>query len=327
MLAALVLPPLFAPAALVMWLLMPLVVECCRELEERYFCIAAIVVLVGVCCLTMSENVYAFSFLWGGCGIGMLVWRGKNALKRSLIWTGLCAAMLCACLAWLGSRYPQGIFQGLAEEITAWIDNRPDAGSILLQCYQMGYARLEEELQPALSLFGVLVLTKADRMQLLYSLTYTLEVSLQTLAPKAVAAWLVLTLVLTSALPDVIRRRKGLPGALPPFGEWRLTAWANRRLNALIVIYLLSLFVDQPVLSLAGSMSVAVFQYAYMILGLAVMEGVTKRFGTLRFLRRLWMAGCVVFAPFVLVLLGIADRIFDLRRPRCSTDDEGGFEQ
>lgn len=327
LLAAIVLPMLFPPAALVMWLLMPAVVECSRELEERYFCIAAIVMLVGSCCVSMSEDVYATAFLWGACGVFMLLWRGKNVMQRSLVWAGLGAAVLCMVLFFAGRQYPEGIFAGLAGEIAGWINSRDNAVSILLQCYEMGYARLEEELQPVMSLFGVVVLTKADRLQLLYSLTYTLEVTLRALAPKAIAAWLILTLVLTAALPDVIRRKKGLPANMPPFWNWQLTPWAGRRLNALAVLYLVSLLFDQPALSLAGSLCAAVFQYAHMVLGLSVMESLTGRFGMAKVLRRLWMIGCIVFAPFVLVILGVADRMFDLRQPRRSTDDEGGYEQ
>lgn len=327
LLAALVLPVLMPPAALIMWLLMPVVVECSRELEERYFCGAAIAVLVGVCCLTMSENVYAMAFLWGGCGIGMLMWREQNALKRSMVWTGLSAGVLCLILAWLGSVYPQGIFPGVAEELAAWIDSRPDAGDILLQCYQMGLSRLEDDLQPVVNFLGKLVMTREVRNQLLYSLRYTLEVSLETLVPQLIAGWLLLTLVLTTALPDVIRRRRGKRGVLPAFADWRMTDWTRRHLNFMAIIYLLTIFVESPVAAMVGNMCAAVFQYAYLIFGLAVMEGMTKQYGTVRFVRRLWMAGCILFAPFILVILGMADRMFDLRRLSRSTEDKGGFEQ
>lgn len=326
-LAAVLLPTLLgAPAALLL-LLMPLAVECSRELEERYFCGVGILLLVGSCYAQLGGEGYAWAFLWGGCGIGMLLWRQKDAMKRSLTWTGLSAGLLCLILAWLGYRYQAGILPGLAEEIVNWIDSRRDAGDILLRCYQMGFSRLDKDLQPVVNLFGKLLMTREVRNQLLYSLRYTLEVSLASMVPQLIAAWLLLTLVLTTAVPDVIRRKQGKRGVLPPFGDWHMTDWARRQLNFMAIVYLVSIFVDNPVCAMLGSMCAAVFQYAYLVFGLAVMEGMTKQFGTVRFIRRLWMAGCVLFAPFILVILGIADRMFDLRRMSRSTEDKGGFEQ
>lgn len=327
LLMAVVLPTLLPPAALILCLLIPVIVECSRELDERYFCGVGIFLLLGTCALRINSNAYAWAFLWYGLGLGMLVWREQNALKRSMVWTGLSAVALCLILAWLGSIYPQGIFPGVAEALTAWIDARPDAGDILLQCYQLGLSRLEDDLQPVVSLFGKLVMSREVRNELLYSLRYTLEISLQSLVPQLIGAWLLLTLVLTTALPDVLRRRHGKRGVLPPFGDWRMTDWARRHLNLMAVVYLVSILVDSPVVTAVGSMCASVFQYAYLIFGLAVMEGMTKQFGTARFLRRVWMAGCILFAPFVLVILGMADRMFDLRKLRRLTDDEGGFEQ
>lgn len=327
LLAAVLLPALAPPTAVILWLLMPVAVECSCEWEERYFCGVSIFLLMGSCYLLAGKNALAWAFLWGGCGIFMLAWKQQGAFKRSLMWMGLSAGMLCLMLAWLGRCYPQGILPGLAEEIVMWIDGQAEAGDILLQCYQLGLSRLEDDLQPVVSLFGKLVMTREVRNQLLYSLRYTLETSLEALLPQLIAAWLLLTLVLTTALPDVLRRKHGKRGVLPAFGEWRMTDWARRHLNFMAVVYLLSLLMDSPVAAAVGSMCAAVFQYAYLIFGLAVMEGMTKQFGTARFLRRVWMAGCILFAPFVLVILGIADRMFDLRKLRRLTDDKGGYEQ
>lgn len=326
-LSAVVLPALFAPAAPLMLLLMPLTVECSREWDERYFCGVGIFLLMMSCYARFGEEGMAWAFLWGGCGIGMLMWRQGDGFRRGMVWTGLSAGLLCIALVWLGHCYPAGIIPGLAEGIVNWIDARPDAGNILLQCYQMGFSRLEEDLQPVVNLFGRLLMTRDVRNQLLYSLRYTMEVSLQTLAPQLIAAWLTLTLVLTTAVPDMLRRKQGRKGELPPFSDWHMTDWARKHLNFMALVYLLCLFTDNPMLIMVGNMCAATFQYAYLIFGLAVMEGITKRFGTVRFLRRLWMTACILFAPFILVILGIADRMFDLRRLSHSTEDKGGFEQ
>ena len=327
-LAALVLPTLLGtPAALAMWLLMPLMVECSREMDERWFCGAGIVLLACVCGATMHRDAFAAASLWGACGIGMLILPQKDAFKRSFIWTGLSAAVLCLALVWLGGRYPQGIFPGLAEDIANGIYRLPGSDSILLRCYQMGLARLEDDVIPAVNLFGLLLMSREVRMELLYSLRYTLEITLEAMVPQAIGAWLLLTLVLTTALPDLIRRRQGRQGVMPSFGEWRITPWAQKNLNAMVIVYFLTLLVDHPVAAQVGGLASAVFEYGYMIYGLAVMEGLGKRIGTARVIRRLWMLGCILFAPFVLILLGVADRFFDLRRLSQLTKNEGGYEQ
>ena len=327
-LAALVLPVLLGiPAALAMWLLMPLAVECSHQLDERMCCGCGIAVLVGVSCHIMPRDAFALALVWGACGMGLLFAKPQDAFKRSLIWTGISAGVLCLALWELGRCYPQGIFQGLAERITDWIDSQPDAQSILYRCYQMGYSRLENGVAPAVNLFGLMLMSREVYQQLLYSLRFTLEVTLQVLAPQAIGAWLLLTLMLTTALPDLIRRKQGRKGVLPPFGEWSMTTWARRNLNAMAIVYLLSLLAENPVITLVGSLAASVFEYGYMIFGLAVLEGVGKRMGTARFVRRLWMVGCVLFAPFVLILLGMVDRVFDLRKLRRLTENEGGYKQ
>ena len=326
--AAALLPLLLgAPAALVLWLLMPLAVECSRVAEEHYFCMAGIVLLAGVCCLTLPEDYYALSFLWGGAGVGMLLSRQPKGFERSLIWAGLSAGMLCAALAWLGSLYQGDIFAGLAGEIAELLQQHERSGELLLRCYQLGFSRLEDELAAAVNVLGTLALTEEVKLQLLYSLRTTLETSLGLMMPQGIAAWLVLTLLLTTAVPDALRRKRGQKGILPPFAAWMLTRKAHAHLNALIMVYLLSLLAGSPVLATMGRLCAATFQYAYMILGLAVLEGVSKQHGMKRFIRRLWMAACILFAPFVLLILGVMDRVFDMRHLRRLTDDKGGNQQ
>lgn len=301
------------PAALVLLFLIPVAVECCREGGETVTCAVATAALGAVCCWLLPFPLFIPALIWCAAGVAMCFCRRGHSIRRGIAWAGICAALLCAVLFWLGQRYQGQIFAGLAETVTDWIANRKDSASILLQCYQSGLSRLEDDMTPVLNLFGMLLMTEDVKLQLLYSLRATLEAAFRAALPQGIVAWVMVTAVLSAAVPDAVRRRKGLHGRLNSFGEWQLNDTVRRHLNVLALMYLVQLLTDSPVLSIMGSMCIAAFQYAYMILGLAVTEGLTKRLGTAKIMRRLWMAAFLLFAPFMLVLLGIADRIFDLR--------------
>lgn len=320
--------PLLAdvPGALVLLLILPMAVECCRTAGEKPACCAAVAAFCAGCCCAIPAMALP-ALAWCGAGLGMSLIGGEHPQRRGLAWAGLCTAMLCGLLVWMNFHYEGQVFAGLAEDAAAWVNARDDAGDILLRCYQLGLSRLEDDLQPVVNLLGMLVMTQQVRLELLYSLRTSLESLLTSLLPQVIVAWVLMTAVLTAALPDVVRRKRGQKGKLSPFGEWQLTVGQRRGLNGLALGYLLSLAATSAVTVLVGNLCAAVFHYAYMLLGLAVMEGITKRYGTARLLRRLWMGACLVLAPVILVILGIADGAFDLRKLRRSTEDEGGIQQ
>lgn len=315
------------PAALVLWLLMPFAVECSREAGENYFVAAAILVLMAVTGFTQPVEVLAPALVWGGCGIAMAIWEQRNAVRRGMTWAGICLALLVMIITTVGKHYGGQAAEGLAGEIVAWIHRQKNAGEILWRCYEAGFCQVDENSTPVLSLFGMLLMTPELLRQLEYSLQFNLTTLLRALIPQAVVAWMLFTAVLAAKLPDVLRGRKGLHGRLAPFAEWHLTDTLRRHMNLLVVGYVLQLFSEAPLVVMLGNLCGAAFQYGYMILGLACMEGIAKNFGTARFLRRVWMGACILFAPSVLMILGIADGWFDFRKLRHLTDDEGGYEQ
>lgn len=319
--------PLLAgtPGALVLLLILPVAVECCRAAGEKPACGAAIAALCAGCCAISALVLPALA--WCGAGLGMCLLGGEHPQSRGLAWAGLCMAMLCGLLIWMNVHYGGQVIPGLAEDAAAWVNAQDNAGDMLLRCYQLGLSRLEDDMQPVVNLLGMLVMTQQVRLELVYSLRTSLETLLASLLPQVIVAWVLATAVLTASLPDVVRRRQGKRGKLSPFGTWRLSSSQRHGLNLLALGYFLPLLTGSDVLSLVGGLCAAVFQYGYMLLGLAVMEGITKQYGTSRLLRRLWMAACLVLAPVILVILGIADEVLDLRKLRRSTEDEGGIQQ
>lgn len=320
--------PLLAglPGTLALLLLMPVAVECCRATGEHPACMVALGAFCAVSCW-MQPGIAVPVLAWCATGMGMcLVHRGSSR-RRGACWAALCLAMLCGLLAWASLRHPGDLFSWLAERMVAWVDARDGGNQLLLRCYQMGYSRLEEEKQLLVSLLGTLGVTPQVRQELLYSLRTTLEQLLPSMLPQTMVAWVLLTAVLTAALPDAIGRKRGQKGQLSPFGEWRLDAPLRRCLNLMALGYLLELLGTSTAVVTLGSLCAAVFRYGYMLLGLAVLEGITKKAGTARLLRRFWMAVLLLLAPVLLVILGIADWYLDPRRLRRSTEDEGGIEQ
>lgn len=311
------------PGALALLLILPVAVECCRAAGERPACCAAIAAFCAGCCYAAPALTLP-ALVWCGAGLGMSLLGGDEPQGRGLAWAALCTALLCGLLVWMNFHYEGQVFAGLAEDAVTWVNAQDNAGEMLLRCYQMGFSRLEDDMQPVVNLLGMLVMTQQVRLELLYSLRTTLEALLTSLLPQVIVFWVLATAVLTAALPDVVRRKGGRRGRLPSFGTWRLSIGQRRCLNVLALGYFLPLLAGSAVVSLMGSLCAATFHCAYMLLGLAVMEGLTKQYGTARLLRRLWMAVCLVLAPVVLVILGIADEALDLRKLRRSTEDEGG---
>ena len=314
------------PAAVVLLLLAPVAAECCREADERIACCAGMGALAISSALTLGGLPGILACAWCAACVAMTWLKKDDPTHRGLIWAGLCAAMTCVILVCLVRLMQGSLYDGIATAFTDAIAQRKDAADILARFYQMGAARLEQEHAALLRLFGKIMIAGEVRNQLLYSLRDTVALWLQMLLPQVVVGWIMLTGVLTMALPDVVRRRFGRQGKLPPFQHWTLPDAAYRHLNVLVLGYVIQLLTDQPVLVTLGSLCGAAFRYAYMILGLAVLEGTTRRMGSARFVRRLWMVGCVLFAPFVLMILGVMDRRMDLRHLRRS-NDEGGYEQ
>lgn len=326
MAAAGVLPLLAGvPVAILLLLLVPVAAECCREADERLACGGAMAALCMACWYLLPGAAGAVALVWCIAAGGMLLNRERNAIRRGLTWAGIGMVILCMASVMLAQRYQGDLCEGLAGDMVNALAQRKDAGKVLLQCYQMGLCRLEDDMSVVVRLLGPLAVNGGVKREMLYSLRSTLADSLNALVPQAVMAWLMLTALLAAAVPDVVRRRMGLPGKLTPFGEWQLTNGVLGHLNVLVVIYLAVLLTDQPVLVMLGRLCGAAFQYTYMIFGLAVMEGISKRHGMARLVRRIWMAACILFAPFILLILGVVDHRLDLRRLRHSTDDKGGI--
>ena len=313
------------PAAVILLLLIPVAVECSREANERLTCGAAIAALFAVCCTSMPGAISILAVPMCLAGGLMLLYREGHSFQRGIAWGFICVVVLCMFSMVMTHRYQGDMCQGLAEEMVNAVSQGENGSEILLQCYQMGLCSLEDDLEMVVRLLGPLAITGEVQRELLYSLRSTLADSLEILLPQVIVAWLMLTVVLSAAVPDIVRRKSGRQGRLPSFGEWQMTDKVLSHLNALVLVYFLVIFTDQPVLVMLGRLCGAAFQYAYMVLGLAVLEGVSKQHGMVRFIRRLWMAACTLFAPFVLLILGVVDRGLDLRRLRHSTDDKGGY--
>jgi len=316
--------------AVLLLLVMPLLVECSRVQGEQLSAACCAAGLALGCALTLPQQALYVALPW--CAACALIpWTAvASPFRRGAVWSAVVTGALCAALALLGYQGP--VADGLAWDAVHWISAQENCEALLVQAYQLGLARLDSTVAqtPAINLFGMLIMPEAVRQELLYSLRYTLSVALESLLPQWAVYWIGLTGLLCSVVPDVLRRRSGKQGLLPPAGLWRFTPRAHRLLTAALLWSLAAGLMEHSVARLTGSMCMALFHLAYTVLGLCVLEGLTKRLGMARTRRRIIAGIALVIAPFVPLMLGVTDRIFDFRTPRPAHDDDkdqGGYEK
>lgn len=317
---------LSAKAALLLLLLaVPALAEVMREAGRRWplsLCLAAV---GGAGWLLFSRDAAFIATAWCALAVAMIWVPTEKAVTRGVVWSAMTAAVICVALLVMNLHYHGMICDGLASGITQWIAEREDAAAILLRAYQSGLAGLEGNLAmlPAVRLFGNIVMPDQVRSELLKGLHTTLTLLLEYWLPSAIVNGIGLTGLLCAMLPDVYRARRGKPRRLPPFGAWRLPQQMTGLTLLLLLGSLLRYFTGSMVTARVSVMCGAAFQDIYMILGMCTASELMKWRGTGRGTRRLILAVGAIMAPFVLVVIGMADQAVDLRKMSRSMNKGG----
>lgn len=327
--AAAALPWLGLMGAAAVMLALPAAAECIRTTSERYTGVAA--------CAAMGVSaIFAFpgaagvvAAVWCAAALGMILIHTSAGVRRGMAWAVLAAALACGVVVWLRQTVEGDLFEAAAWALVNWIDAQPNRLDILVQAYQMGYASIGEDVSqiPMLRVLGSVLMTPEMQKELLYSLRTTLTLALEQSVPTMTVLWMTAVGVSAAWIPDVLRRKQGRQPVLPAFGEWRLSQEHARGVLLLFAGYLMPLFSSDPVVVHMGAMCSAAYQYVYMLMGMAAMEGLTKMIGMRKTSRRVMTIALALMAPFVVFLFGLLDQMMDFRHPRRQTDDdEGGYD-
>lgn len=314
-------------AALGLLLLLPLISTCGRSLGKRWLSWVITVELGISCCLVLPKAMILPVSLWCGAAVLITLLPEDKPIWHGMAWAGCCLGTICLVLIGLYACYRGQIVPGLAWSLTNWIGKLDNVQDILFQCYRLGLASLEEELQLYVQLFGRFAIRLDVKNQLLYSLRTTLEDVLTLLLPQALVLWVMLTGVTAAWIPDALRRKHGGKWYIPPFWLWELNDSFRRGLTVFMWMYLLRFLPGSPVIATIGTMCGAVFWDGYVIFGLAVVNGIGIQLAKSKPVRRLWMLGCLLLAPILLVMLGIVAGRIDLRRIHGATKKSKGDEK
>ncbi len=242
---------------------------------------------------------------------------------RPLMWVLLCFAAWIAGAALLQGEYDGQITAGLANAATEWVNASPDAESILLNAYSMGWARLTgaEALMPALRVMGTVFIPEDTKMQLLWSLRVTLEEILPAAICRTIIYHTALTALLCTIIPDWRRRRNGEEGELPRPEQWFMPRGIGLAAATLCLGWLPA-NLGGGAAAYLGNLSLAVFRVSYLLQGVSLMLWMQKKFGVKSAARSLWAVALSVLAPIIPIIMGVIDQRRDARHLRPKEEAE-----
>lgn len=306
------------PAILVLLLALPVITETLREAWLHAAAAVFTAALAAACWWKLPMEALPLAWGWCTAAVVMLGVRWRWPQDRSVLWGGLCVVAVCVGLLLLGWHYPGLICDGLAEDAVRWINQRKDAASILLRAYQSGLAGLEEDLaaRPAIQLFGMVIMPGDVRLELLKGLRTSIAILLETWLPRLIVDWIGLTMLLCAVAPEAYRRRQGGRRRLTAFEKWRVPEQLTLLMVLLMIGGVMSYMATSRVTAQAFSMSGEVFRDVYLLMGMCTVSFMMKARGSQQWTRRLVLAAGVVLLPSVLVIIGLADQAFNLRKPR-----------
>ena len=268
--------------------------------------------------LTLPVSLLPLVVFWCGGAIAASCIPVKNGISRILLWGGVCVGTWIIALVLLWNRTDGQVIPGLARMMTDIIESSPERDSFLLNAYSMGLARLEgtAALIPAIRVMGSVVIEPATRMQLLWSLRVSLEMTLPNLLCDGIVFQTVLTALLPVLASDTRRRRRGEKGLLPPPEKW----YIPRKTGLLVLLLglggLVPLLSDGGVDTYMGMMGYAIFRIAFILQGVCLLLWMEKRMGMRSVARNIWAVVLSVIIPIIPLIMGMVDQSRDARHLR-----------
>ena len=259
------------------------------------------------------------------CGLTSCLPMNRRLLRPALR-TGMCLTAWGIGLFILMRLTGGQIVNGLAQAACDYVDRSPDSTELLLRAYSAGYARLAgtAALAPAIRLMGSVVIPAETRIQMLYSLRVSLEEILPTLLCSAVVYHTALTVVLSTVLPDWLKRRKGEQGEFAPMERWYMPRRMGAAVFALCIGWVMALMAQDGVGAYLGWLCADVFRAAFILQGVCWMQWMGKRMGVRSTVRNIWSVILSVVMPLIPMIMGMIDQRRDARhlRPKEEADQE-----
>lgn len=279
--------------------------------------------------LTLPAWLLPPLMIWlGAAAVQLTMPERLRGIRRAVYWACVCAAMAIAALAMAGLRYDGRIIPGLAESVTARIRSAGvfEKPKLLTMLYSSGLARLDDKsaamLKAGVSVGGMLGFSPQLQEELLLSFGTTMRVLLPSLLPKALIYHGLLTVTLTTLAGEYVLRAAGRPGDLPRFSAWYMPTGFGRGMMAMVTMGLLPMLTDNAAAGMLGSLCNTLGYWAFAIQGAALMRSLMISAGRSRGMGIFMTVLGVLFAPMVLVLLGLFDQFRDPRALRGDFTDD-----
>lgn len=250
----------------------------------------------------------------------------KQRLLRPVLRSGMCLAAWGIGLIILLRLTGGQIVNGLAQAACDYVEQSPDSTDLLLRAYSAGYVRLQgtEALVPAFRLMGSVVIPADTRVQMLYSLRVSLEEILPSLLCSAVVYHTALTVVLSTVLPDWLKRKRGEQGEFAPMERWYMPRRMGAAVFALCIGWVIALMAQEGTGMYLGWLCADVFRAAFILQGICWMQWLGKRMGVRSTVRNIWSVILSVVMPLIPMIMGMIDQRRDARqlRPKEEADQE-----
>ena len=250
----------------------------------------------------------------------------KQRLLRPVLRTAMCLGVWCIGLITILQLTGGHVVNGLAQAACDFVDRSPDSTQWLVRAYSAGYVRLTgtEALVPAVRIMGNVTILPETRVQMLLTLRVSLEEILPSLLCSVMIYHTTLTVLLSTVLPDWLRRKQGGTGEFPPLERWYMPRRMGAAVFALCIGWVIALMSADGIGAYLGWMCADVFRVAFMIQGICWMQWMGKRMGIRSVARNAWSVVLSVVAPLIPMIMGVIDQRRDARhlRPKEEADQE-----
>ena len=272
-----------------------------------------------------AETLPLVLFWCAGCALTACL-PMRNRVLRPALRTGMCLGAWCIALGILLYATGGEIVNGLAKAVCDYVANSPDSTDLLLRAYSMGYINLSgvDALIPASRLAGTLVIPAETQTQMLLSLRVSLEELLPSLLCSVIVYHTALTVLLSTILPDWMRRKKGEKGEFAPLEQWYMPRRLGTAVFALCLGWIVAMMAEDGVGAYLGWMCADVFRAAFILQGVCWMQWMGKRMGLRSAARNIWTVILSVIMPLIPMIMGMIDQRRDARhlRPKEEADQE-----